>query len=107
MSPAFHRQRIAALGEMMVNTTQAMLRTWQPAITSGQPLDISREMMALTMEIACRALFSADIQPHVQEIGQAVTAIVEEVIFRFDHPFYPSPVRQFHTGIRTASVRPE
>jgi cytochrome P450 len=91
MQPAFHRQRIAALGEMMVKTTQAMLGTWQPAITSGEPLDVSREMMALTMEIACRALFSADIQPHVQEIGQAVTAIVEEVIFRFDHPFYPSP----------------
>jgi cytochrome P450 len=91
MQPAFHRQRIAALGEMMVNATQAMLETWQPAIASGGPLDISREMMALTLEIACRALFSADIQPHVQEIGQAVTAIVEEVMFRFDHPFYPSP----------------
>ena len=91
MQPAFHRQRIAALGEMMVNATQAMLETWQPAIPSGQPLNISGEMMALAMEIACRALFSADIQPHVQEIGQAVTAIVEEVMFRFDHPFYPSP----------------
>jgi cytochrome P450 len=91
MQPAFHRQRIAALGEMMVNATQAMLEGWQSASLSGQPLDISREMMALTLEIACRALFSADIQLHVQEIGRAVTDVVEQVVFRFDHPFYPSP----------------
>jgi cytochrome P450 len=92
MQPAFHRQRIAALGDMMVKTTQAMLQTWQPAIASRQPLDISKEMMVLTMEIACRALFSANIQPHVQEIGQAVTEIVEQIVFRFDHPFYPPPI---------------
>jgi cytochrome P450 len=91
MQPAFHRQRIAALGEMMVNAAQSMLQGWQSASLNGQPMDVSQEMMALTLEIACRALFSANIQPHVQEIGRAVTEIVEEVVFRFDHPFYPSP----------------
>jgi cytochrome P450 len=91
MQPAFHRQRIAALGEMMVNAAQATLKGWQSASAGGKPMEVSQEMMVLTLEIACRALFSADIQPHVQEIGRAVTEVVEEVVFRFDHPFYPSP----------------
>src|SRR5262245_28507532 len=56
MQPAFHRQRIAALGEMMTATTAKTLERWQTTARSGQPLDVPVEMMHLTLSIISQAM---------------------------------------------------
>ncbi len=55
--PAFHRDRIAAHGQIMVDYTQRMLDRW----TDGQHLDVQEEMMRVTLEIVAKTLFDADV----------------------------------------------
>ncbi len=55
--PAFHRDRIAAYGEVMVDYTERMLRSW----ADGQTRDVQDDMMQLTLEIVAKTLFDTDI----------------------------------------------
>ena len=40
-------------------------------------LDITLEMMSLTMEIVAEALFSSDITNSIDELGRAVTTLID------------------------------
>ncbi len=55
--PAFHRERIAAHANTMVEFTERMLQTW----ADGQTRDAQEDMMRLTLEIVAKCLFDADV----------------------------------------------
>ena len=74
IQPAFHRERIAAMGAMMVETTAEMLDRWAAHAPSGRPLDIAAEMSTLTLEIVSKALFGTDLGAEKDEFTDAVTA---------------------------------
>ena len=69
MQPAFHRDRIAALGTLITDATAIWLDQLEAtqAIGSGRPLDIPREMSRLTLSIVCKALFGADLPAEALE----------------------------------------
>ncbi|MCS6843546.1 MAG: cytochrome P450 [Caldilineales bacterium] len=71
MQPAFHRQRIAALADMMVEATLAALETWEPAIQRGEAIALDQEMARLTLTIVGRALLSFDLGDEANEFGRA------------------------------------
>lgn len=71
MQPAFHRQRIAALGQMMVDEAQAALARWQGSAQQGAAIAVDQEMMRLTLSIAGKALLSVDLGAEASEFGQA------------------------------------
>jgi cytochrome P450 len=71
--PAFHRTRIQGYGRTMVACTLRTLETWRP----GEQRDIHQEMMALTLDIAARTLFSVDIARHSGRIGKALATVME------------------------------
>jgi cytochrome P450 len=71
MQPAFHRQRIAALGQMMVDETLAALARWQDPAQRGAPIAVDQEMMRLTLSIVGKALLSVDLGDEASEFGQA------------------------------------
>jgi cytochrome P450 len=71
--PAFHRARIAAYAETMVQFTERMLEGWR----HGETLDVHAEMMRLTMQIVAKTLFDADVDADAQEVGRALEAIME------------------------------
>ena len=52
-TPAFHRQRVAGFGGGIVSLTADMLRGWRERgrQTPGEPLDVFREMMRLTLRV--------------------------------------------------------
>ncbi len=83
IAPAFQGKRLAGYGEVMVRRTQHMLERWQP----GESRDVHADMMALTLAIAAKTLFSAELEQDVTEIGHAVDALVEEIGFRYRRPF--------------------
>ncbi len=89
MQPMFHRERIAGFGRIMTAAAEKALESWRPAASEGRMVDISREMMRLTLDVACRSLFSVDITGEASAIARAVDVVLEDFIFRFDHPFYP------------------
>jgi cytochrome P450 len=71
--PAFHRQRIAAYADTMV---QYALRTTSRWVDGGE-VDMMREMMQLTLAIAAKTLFDYDIESESREIGTALTSALE------------------------------
>ena len=82
-APAFHTQRLAAYGDAMVRYTTRMLENWQP----GDLRDVHADSMALTLRIAAKALFDAEVEKDVAEIGRAFNTIVEEISVRLRRPF--------------------
>lgn len=77
IQPAFHRARIADYSRSMVEYAERMTAGW----TSGEVRDIDREMMHLTLQIVARTLFSSNVDDDADEIGEALTALVE--LFNF------------------------
>src|SRR5579864_1538599 len=59
VQPAFHHQRIAALGTLMVAAINVMLEQWETS--ERQSFDIAEEMSSLTFKIACKSLFNVEM----------------------------------------------
>lgn len=84
MQPAFHMKRIQSYAEIMVDYTSAMLDRWQ----DGQEMDLSDEMMQLTLFIVAKSLFGSDaatLNDLVAEIETAVTDMQEAVKFDYSY----------------------
>jgi len=75
IQPAFHRRSLPAFAQLM---TDAAGRTVErlAAAPPGQPVDIAREMMRLTLDIVTLALFGFDISGRADEIGEAMDTMV-------------------------------
>src|SRR5215468_4790794 len=71
--PAFHRQRIAGYAATMVEYAARMGDRWQV----GETRDVAREMMRLTLAIAGKTLFDANVESEADEIGKALTTTFE------------------------------
>jgi cytochrome P450 len=71
--PAFHRDRIATYGEVMIQRAANMGRMWK----DGQIVDMHHEMMRLTLSIVAKTLFDAEVEGEANEIGAALTALVD------------------------------
>src|SRR5258706_1199544 len=72
MQPAFHHTRLEKLDGMLVEATQSMLEVWQRAFESNQPIDVPREMAALTLTVTTRSLFGVDLGDEVREVGEII-----------------------------------
>ncbi|HYO78835.1 MAG TPA: cytochrome P450, partial [Thermoanaerobaculia bacterium] len=86
--PAFHRERIQAYGEMMVEQALAARERW----TDGAEIDVAHEMMRLTLAVVAKTLFGADVEDEADEIGTALT----ELMLMFPvllHPLAPLILR--------------
>lgn len=76
IQPAFHRHNLANFADLMVDAaSNAAQRLEEPARTR-RPVDISKEMMRLTLEIVTRALFGYDIRQHADAVGEAIDVMV-------------------------------
>ena len=71
--PAFHRDRIARYAEVMVERAVSARERWR----DGQTLDVHHEMMRLTLEVVARTLFDAEVEDEADEIGAALTSLVD------------------------------
>jgi cytochrome P450 len=71
--PSFHRQRIAGYAATMVDCATAIGREWRP----DESRDIAREMMRLTLAIAGKTLFGADVEKEADEISQALNVTMQ------------------------------
>ena len=81
-APAFHAQRVAGYGSVMVHDTERMLTGWRP----GELRDAHADMMALTLRIAAKTLFNTEVDKDVAYIGESFNAVVEEIAKRIRRP---------------------
>ena len=73
IQPAFHRQRIAEYARAMIEYGEKMANSWQ----DGEVRDLDKEMMRLTLQIVGKTLFSANVEDEADEVGQAMTTLIE------------------------------
>jgi cytochrome P450 len=71
---AFHRQRVAAYGEVMATFAERHVATWR----DGDTRDMNAEMMALTQAIVAKTLFDADVSGDAHEAGQAAEVLMHD-----------------------------
>src|SRR6202453_4875121 len=70
--PAFHRQRIAAYGQIIAGYAAEMTSRWE----SGTVMDLQPEMLLLALRIVGKALFDTNVEAEVRQIAQAVDSFM-------------------------------
>jgi cytochrome P450 len=75
--PAFHRDRIAGYASVMVDNADRLAKRWQ----DGDEVDVSKEMMRMTLSIVGKTLFDTDVESKADEVGKAVTEVLETFWF--------------------------
>lgn len=104
--PAFHRQRLASLHNVMAAETQWLIDRWEGLAQSGEVVSLAAEMMQVTMRIVGRALFGSDVGSDSQKIGHHLTLVNEHLSARAVNPFLapdkiPTPRNiRFHKSLR-------
>lgn len=71
--PAFHRARIASYAGVMTDYASETRARWR----DGDTLDMSEEMMRLTLGIVGKTLFDADVVSDAREVGEAMTVVMD------------------------------
>ena len=85
MSPYFQPRHIASYAQTMVYEAEEAQQRWR----NGEPLDMDREMMRLSMSLVGKVLFEADIFTEADELGAAVWTLAQHILYLFVHPFAP------------------
>ncbi len=98
IQPAFHRERVAAFGTLMTDTTLMWTQHWETGnfIETNKPLDLTQEMSSLTLSIVGKALFGTDLHMETGGVGRALTAVNHVLAQAFYLPWVlsgPSPQR--------------
>jgi cytochrome P450 len=70
--PAFHRDRIAAYGDIMVAHASRLAGRWR----DGETRDVHKDMMRLTLEIVAETLFGAHVGDHAEDVGKALEGVL-------------------------------
>ena len=83
IQPAFHKKRLQAFGDLMTETTLEMLERWEQRDHPEQAVDLTGEMMRLTLSIVGKALFSQDLSREAAIVGEAFSVANEEISLRF------------------------
>lgn len=106
MQPAFHKQRIADIGNVIAASTTTMLEHWDTFAAQQQPFDVAEEMMHLTLRIVGTTLFTSDISDRVKAFEQAFLHVNAFLLEYFNRPFPPLRVptprnRRFWAALHT------
>ena len=73
LAPAFHHKCISQYVNTMAVCIEATLARWR---TIAQPFDVAAEMMALTLSIIARTMFSADVSGQVEIVRRLMSVVV-------------------------------
>ena len=106
VQPAFHRQRINALGTLITNATNMVVSQWDTYARERQIFDVGEEMTNLTLQIASKSLFNIDVSAEANNFCQAFSQVSAFLIDYLYMPFPPlfvptSRNRSFWSAIET------
>lgn len=102
--PAFHARRIESYAETMVAYAQRLTGKWN----GGQVIDVSEQMMELTMLIVCKTLFDVNwehMDHEATRIGDAIAELQEVVDSDYNLPFVPPLWLPTRNNRRTKAAR--
>ena len=82
LAPAFAPKRLAAYGEVMVGETRTQLATWK----RGETIDLAEHMMEMTLAIAGKTLFSADVRGDAKTVAVGIELAMRAQIANLTSP---------------------
>jgi cytochrome P450 len=82
MQPAFHQKKIAAMHSTMVQECRGVVDMLLAAAESGRAVDINRELNAMALRIASKALFSTESAEEAASLMPAMAAVYTHVTTR-------------------------
>jgi cytochrome P450 len=100
--PAFTRGRLAQYGTDMVGAAERLLAGWR----DGETRDLHTEMTRLTLEIAAKTLFGAEVGAEADVVGEAMAAALAAFDARLGTGYLvphwvPTPTnRRLHRAVR-------
>jgi cytochrome P450 len=71
IQPIFHPKQIMIYSNIMTDYAIRMHNRWK----DGSTVDISEEMMRLTLGIICKSVLNYDVESEAQEVGKALTTV--------------------------------
>lgn len=84
MQPAFHRERLRAYGNAMIEFAAEA----RDAYVDGRTSDMNRDMMRVTLHIVAKALFGTDVSEDAEQVGRSLDTMME-LDAAFGNPFGP------------------
>lgn len=86
IQPGFHRQRLAALTDIMQATIEQQLERFEQKIHSE--VDAYSEMMEMAFRVVASSLFSTAItEEELQKLSYSITALQEFIILQIRQPY--------------------
>jgi len=110
MQPAFSRPRVQGFGPLMIAATRHLLREWEAAAASGQPVDVDQDMMRLALEILGQALLGVDLRRDAPGLTAAVVTVLDHIVEGVKSPlrapaFFPTAAnRRFRSALKTLDL---
>lgn len=87
IQPGFHRQRLAALTDIMQDTIEQQLLRLEDRLQEG-PVDVYQEMMEMAFRVVAASLFSTNLsEEDLQELSYAITTLQEFIILQIRQPY--------------------
>ena len=84
--PAFHHRNLQAFGTIMQQAGESLADRWEAKAATGEPFDVARDMMQVTLSIVGRCLFSTDPDAQSSAIGRHLDVMLERFIRRITAP---------------------
>ena len=71
IQPIFHPKQVVTYGSIVSDYAARMRDEWN----DGSTVDISHEMMRLTLRIICKSVLNYDVESEAQQVGKALTTV--------------------------------
>ncbi len=105
--PAFAHQRLFERADLIADAAEVMAARWLEHATRGCPLDVHREMMALTLQVVGQLVLGVDLTRETGAVADALHIALEEITHR-NYAMMPWPLsiptphnRRLRGAIRT------
>lgn len=88
IQPGFHRQKLQGLVDIMQQETQTFIKEWEGYAKTGKKIDLSKEMMKLTLRIVAKSLFGTGIKNEdLEVIDHVITEQQKFIISKVRQPY--------------------
>jgi len=88
--PAFHKERIAYLVNIMGEVVMETINDWKNKYKDGEEVNITFEMNKLALEIVSRTLFQSDVSAdEINKLNDDLGVVIEVGANRIRDPFQP------------------
>jgi cytochrome P450 len=73
--PAFDRNRVERLGDLIIEEALALIGRWAPAIESGEAVRLDHDLSSFTLAVVSRAILGSDVSGIGRRFGEAVDTV--------------------------------